>query len=165
MRCSCPSSTWSVNMENKCNTCFYALMDKDLEAPCAGCTGYSNYVKGDVYMTKPYTAKPLKEAIDDWFSNTNGVETEDFWVSYKGITHDPVEKPKHYMLFEEEGIEVRDVIKKLVSKLHAFGPMFIADYVQMMQYGMRFMDKNGLEDLKKQRWYLDKMIEEYEYHV
>jgi len=165
MRCSCPSSTWSVNMENKCNTCFYALMDKDLEAPCAGCTGYSNYVKGDVYMTKPYTAKPLKEAIDDWFSNTNGVATEDFWVSYKGITHDPVEKPKHYMLFEEEGIEVRDVIKKLVSKLHAFGPMFIADYVQMMQYGMRFMDKNGLEDLKKQRWYLDKMIEEYEYHV
>jgi hypothetical protein len=140
-------------------------MDKDLEAPCAGCTGYSNYVKGDVYMTKPYTAKPLKEAIDDWFSNTNGVETEDFWVSYKGITHDPVEKPKHYMLFEEQGIEVRDVIKKLVSKLHAFGPMFIADYVQMMQYGMRFMDKNGLEDLKKQRWYLDKMIEEYEYHV
>jgi hypothetical protein len=140
-------------------------MDKDLEAPCAGCTGYSNYVKGDVYMTKPYTAKPLKEAIDDWFSNTNGVETEDFWVSYKGITHDPVEKPKHYMLFEEEGIEVRDVLKKLVSKLHAFGPMFIADYVQMMQYGMRFMDKNGLEDLKKQRWYLDKMIEEYEYHV
>jgi hypothetical protein len=116
-------------------------------------------------MTKPYTAKPLKEAIDDWFSNTNGVETEDFWVSYKGIAHDPVEKPKHYMLFEEQGIEVRDVLKKLASKLHAFGPMFIADYVQMMQYGMRFMDKNGLEDLKKQRWYLDKMIEEYEYHV
>ena len=158
-------------MENKCNTCFYSLMDKDLEAPCAGCTGYSNYVKGDVYMTKPYTAKPLKEAIDDWFSNTNGVETEDFWVSYKGITHDPVEKPKHYMLFEEQGIEVRDVIKKLVNKfdteeLHDFySHMFIADYVQMMQYGMRFMDKNGLEDLKKQRWYLDKMIEEYEHHI
>ncbi len=163
MRCSCPSSTWSVNMENKCNTCFYALMDKDLEAPCAGCTGYSNYVKGDVYMTKPYTAKPLKEAIDDWFSNTNGVETEDFWVSYKGITHDPVEKPKHYMLFEEEGIEVRDVIKQLVTKMemHSSG-MFIADYVQMMQYLMRFMDKNGVEDLKKARWYLDKLIDSYE---
>ncbi len=150
-------------MENKCNTCFYALMDKDLEAPCAGCTGYSNYVKGDVYMTKPYTAKPLKEAIDDWFSNTNGVETEDFWVSYKGITHDPVEKPKHYMLFEEEGIEVRDVIKQLVTKMemHSSG-MFIADYVQMMQYLMRFMDKNGVEDLKKARWYLDKLIDSYE---
>ena len=157
-------------MDNKCNTCFYALMDKDLEAPCAGCTGYSNYVKGDVYMTaprdKPYTAKPLKEAIDDWFAQTNGVEHEDFWVSYKGITHDPVEKPKHYMLFEDEGIEVRDVIEKLVEKFemssmsHPY--MCVADYVQMMQYLMRFMDKNGVEDLKKARWYLDKLIDAYD---
>jgi hypothetical protein len=147
-------------------------MDKDLEAPCAGCTGYSNYVKGDVYMTKPYTAKPLKEAIDDWFSNTNGVADEDFWVSYKGITHDPVEKPKHYMLFEEEGIEVRDVIEKLMKKVYTaydegnttipYSPMFDSDYVQLMQYLMRFMDKNGVEDLKKARWYLDKLIDSYE---
>lgn len=113
-------------------------------------------------MTPSHSAKPLKEAIDDWFKNTNGVVSEDFRVSYKGITHDPVEKPKHYMLFEEQGIEVRDVLKKLSTKLKHFSPMFIADYVQMMQYGMRFMDKNGLEDLKKARWYLDKMIDDYE---
>ena len=174
MRCFCLLSIWSVNMDaNKCNTCFYALMDKDLEAPCAGCTGYSNYVKGDVYMTQPYTSKPLKEAIDDWFSQANGVTEEDFWVSYKGITHDPVEKPKHYMLFEEEGIEVRDVIEKLVKKVkdaeeeddyfQSYSqPMFLPDYVQMMQYLMRFMDKNGGEDLKKARWYLDKLIEAYD---
>ena len=159
-------------MENKCNTCFYALMDKDLEAPCTLCTGYSNYVKGDVYMSsgdriepkKPYTAKPLKEAIDEWYSQTNGVEQEDFWVSYKGITHDPVEKPKHYMLFEEEGIEVRDVIEKLVDKIEwrPDSSLFVADYVQMMQYLMRFMDKNGVEDLKKARWYLDKLIGAYD---
>lgn len=156
-------------MENKCNTCFYALMDKDLEAPCMLCTGYSNYVKGDLYMTQPYNTKPLKEAIDDWVKEgSNGVSSEDFWVSYKGITHDPVEKPKHYMLFEEQGIEVRDVIQKLVNKfdeeaVHMFNShMFIADYVQMMQYLMRFMDKNGVEDLKKARWYLDKLIVSYE---
>lgn len=159
-------------MDNKCNTCFYAMMDKDLEAPCAGCTGYSNYVKGDVYMSsgdrietkKPYTAKPLKEAIDEWYSQTNGVEQEDFWVSYKGIPHDPVSKPKHYMLFEDEGIEVRDVIEKLVDKIEwrPDSSLFIADYVQMMQYLMRFMDKNGAEDLKKARWYLDKLIDSYE---
>ena len=41
--------------------------------------------------------------------------------------------------------------------------MFVADYVQMMQYGMRFMDKNGKEDLEKMRWYLDKLIDEYEH--
>lgn len=144
-------------MANKCDQCFYALMDKESEAPCGSCYAYSNFVSGSVYATE-HSSKPLKEAIDDWFKNVNGVTSEDFW-------YDAVEKPKHYMLFEEEGIEVRDVLKKLSNKLKHFSPMFIADYVQMMQYGMRFMDKNGLEDLKKQRWYLDKMIEDYEHHV
>jgi hypothetical protein len=149
-------------------------MDKSLEAPCVTCRGYSNFVKGTVYMTHPsHAAQPLKEAIDDWFKYPTGVETEDFWVSYKGITHDPVDKPKHYMLFEDQGIEVRDVIEKLVYKIDTAKrqddypqgysmPMFEADYVQMMQYLMRFMDKNGQEDLKKARWYLDKLIDSYE---
>ncbi len=149
-------------MENKCNSCFYALMDRDLEAPCITCTGYSNYVKGNVYMTS-HASKPLKEAIDDWFAKgANGVTQEDFW-------YDTVNKPKHYMLFEEEGIEVRDVIEKLVNKIppvsRDYGGLFVADYVQMMQYLMRFMDKNGVEDLKKARWYLDKLIDSYESDV
>jgi len=149
-------------VENKCNSCFYALMDRDLEAPCITCTGYSNYVKGNVYMTS-HTSKPLKEAIDDWFAKgANGVTQEDFW-------YDTVNKPKHYMLFEEEGIEVRDVIEKLVNKIppvtRDYGGLFVADYVQMMQYLMRFMDKNGVEDLKKAEWYLDKLIDSYESDV
>lgn len=84
--------------------------------------------------------------------------------------YDVVNKPKHYMLFEnheiiDRDIEVRDVIEKLVSKMQieliATKPLFAADYVQLMQYLMRFMDKNGLEDLKKARFYLDKLIESY----
>jgi hypothetical protein len=132
-------------------------MDRDLEAPCITCTGYSNYVKGNVYMTS-HASKPLKEAIDDWVKGSNGVTQEDFWTQY-----DPVSKPLHYMLFPEKGIEVRDVIEKLVLKMD-WTPegMFTADYVQMMQYLMRFMDKNGVEDLKKAKWYLDKLIDAYD---
>ena len=67
------------------------------------------------------------------------------------------------MLFPEKNIEVRDVIEQLVKKIEYYPEgMFIADYVQMMQYLMRFMDKNGVEDLKKARWYLDKLIDGYE---
>ena len=57
------------------------------------------------------------------------------------------------------------MIEKIVGKLeltsmgHSY--MFAADYVQLMQYLMRFMDKNGKEDLEKARWYLDKMISAY----
>lgn len=146
-------------MANKCDQCFYALMDKESEAPCATCKGYSNFVTGSLYATS-HSSKPLKEAIDDWFKKGQEQLREEFW-------YDVVDKPKHYMLFEEEGIEVRDVIEKLVLKMYPevgqFDGMFFADYVQMMQYLMRFMDKNGQEDLKKARRYLDKLIDSYEY--
>ena len=146
-------------MENKCNSCFYALMDKDLSAPCAACVGYSNFVKGDLYMTS-HASKPLKEAIDDWFKQDQ--EDREYLLDKYNV----VDNPKHYMLFVEEGIEVRDVIEKLVNKIppvsRGYGGLFVADYVQMMQYLMRFMDKNGVEDLKKARWYLDKLIDAYE---
>ena len=101
--------------------------------------------------------KPTIKQIEEWQAGLNGTSK-----------YDVISKPKHYMLFEEEGIEVRDVIGKLVEKIQLEGPawkghsgMFVADYVQLMQYLMRFMDKNGVEDLKKARWYLDKMIEAY----
>ena len=167
MRCCCRLTTLKGSTVNKCDTCFYALNDKDLETPCITCTGYSNFVKGDLYMTPSHSAKPLKEAIDDWFKKTNGVSPTDFLYN-PVLDYDTVEKPKHYMLFEDQGIEVRDVIEKLVSKLDdhvgievPYSPLFTPDYVQMMQYLMRFMDKNGVEDLKKARWYLDKLIQAY----
>lgn len=86
---------------------------------------------------------------------------------YLEKAYNSVSKPKHYMLFEKEGIEVRDVIEKLVNKFWfspdapVNKPMMTSDYVQMMQYLMRFMDKNGKEDLEKARWYLDKLIQSY----
>jgi hypothetical protein len=149
-------------------------MDKDLEAPCVTCNGYSNWVPMDMYRTPQHGPATLKEAINEWFENSNGVTQEDFWTTPS--QYDVVSKPKHYMLFDadyvnstaylKEGIEVRDVIEKLVNKIppvsRDYGGLFVADYVQMMQYLMRFMDKNGVEDLKKARWYLDKLIDSYD---
>ena len=106
--------------------------------------------------------KPTVKEIEEYMASLNIPMEERFNGT---AAYDIVSKPKHYMLFEEEGIEVRDVINKLVGKLevrsmgHSY--MFAADYVQLMQYLMRFMDKNGKEDLEKARWYLDKMIEAY----
>jgi hypothetical protein len=81
--------------------------------------------------------------------------------------YDVINKPKHYMLFEEQGIEVRHVLEKLVKKMYqgdqipTHAILFESDYVQLMQYLMRFMEKNGKEDLEKARFYLDKLIEAY----
>lgn len=155
---------------HKCSTCFYHKMDNNAH-PCVGCSGYSNWVHEDTFkepepLTKPDFA-PLSQSINNWFEQQK--------AGYKVVDADynVVDKPKHYMLFENEGIEVRHVISKLVEKIKQStkvplwenSALFEADYVQMMQYLMRFMDKNGVEDLKKSRWYLDKMIDSYEYHV
>ena len=111
--------------------------------------------------------KSMQQAEDEYFDR--------LWLEAQQLVPtpvpDPVNSPKHYVLFPVEGIEVRDVIEKLVTKMW-LSPTFIksgvmqyADYVQLMQYLMRFMDKNGVEDLKKARWYLDKMIEAYDSHA
>jgi hypothetical protein len=126
--------------------------------------------------------KPISLSIEEYMERIgkgemlveqrlNGTTAEDLY--------NVISKPKHYMLFDEfqiqcrakenKGIEVRDVIEKLVRKNQKSinldniqaNPLFDSDYVQLMQYLMRFMDKNGVEDLKKARWYLDKMIEAY----
>jgi hypothetical protein len=119
-----------------CNGCFYEAVDPR-EQPCNSCFATAKYVHRDVF--KDVSDSPVFKQ------------------------YDTVRKPKHYMLFEKEGIEVRDVIEVLVSKIKiSRNSLFTADYVQLMQYLMRFMNKNGVEDLKKARWYLDKMIEAYE---
>jgi len=143
-----------------CNGCFYQEVDPR-DAPCNSCFATAKYVHRDVF--KGVSDSPV-------FKQTGKLSWE----------YDTVNKPKHYMLFspeeigmrsaDDKGIEVRDVIEKLVNKVregHAIpfwkeAPLFEADYVQMMQYVMRYMDKNGVEDLKKARWYLDKMIDAYE---
>lgn len=103
--------------------------------------------------------KPTIKQIEEYKAGLNGTSI-----------YDVISKPKHYMLFEDKNIEVRDVIEKLVAKFYKnchnlpeapSCTLFESDYVQLMQYLMRFMDKNGVEDLKKARWYLDKMILSY----
>jgi len=111
--------------------------------------------------------KPTVKEIEDYM-NKLGLPEDGLNGTTAKDLYDVVSKPKHYMLFEDEGIEVRDVISKLVEKMLKSEkmvpldtPLFESDYVQLMQYLMRFMDKNGVEDLKKARWYLDKLIESY----
>ena len=112
--------------------------------------------------------KPLKLSVEEYMqtlglpeAGLNGTTAQDLY--------NVISKPKHYMLFEDKGIEVRDVCGQLVCKVREGSNvpfwkdnnLFESDYVQLLQYLMRVMDKNGVEDLKKARWYLDKMIEAY----
>jgi len=67
---------------------------------------------------------------------------------------DMVNSPPHY---NESGIECIDAIAAALGEGFEF-------YLQgnIMKYLWRYRYKNGTEDLKKARWYMDKLITEVE---
>jgi hypothetical protein len=69
---------------------------------------------------------------------------------------DSVNHPAHY---NNGGIETIDVIKAWTSDLSGFEAALCGNVIK---YISRWPHKNGLEDLKKARWYLNRLIEEVE---
>ena len=65
---------------------------------------------------------------------------------------DMVNQPPHY---NQAGIECIEAIRAATGKGYEF-------YLQgnILKYLWRYRYKNGLEDLNKARWYLDKLIDE-----
>lgn len=66
--------------------------------------------------------------------------------------YDPVSRPSHYV---KNGLESIDVIEAFVPDPYSFYMGNVLKYVQ------RHLDKNKVQDLNKARWYLDKMIEDW----
>jgi hypothetical protein len=78
-------------------------------------------------------------------------------------SHDPVNKPKHYDL--GNGLEVIDVRDVLLDKIeHQIALTYKqTDYwSRSWEYMTRFMDKGGIQDLKKAKFYLDRLINDFE---
>ena len=65
-----------------------------------------------------------------------------------------VSHPSHYQ--SETGLEVIDVIEAFTFGLKGIEA---TDTGNVLKYMCRWKQKNGLQDLKKARWYLDHLIE------
>ena len=74
--------------------------------------------------------------------------------------HDPVNKPSHYQVMP--GVEVYDVRMALMAKIEGASHSAVDDWSRAWEYLTRMWGKNGLEDAKKARWYLDKLIDKLE---
>lgn len=70
---------------------------------------------------------------------------------------DNVNHPDHYKT--SSGLETIDVIKAFTDGLEGIQA---TDTGNILKYICRWKKKNGLEDLKKARWYLDHLIKEVE---
>jgi hypothetical protein len=73
------------------------------------------------------------------------------------LVADMVNHPKHYK--SETGMEVIDVIEAFTFDLKGIEA---TDTGNIIKYICRWNSKNGLEDLKKARWYLNHLIEHVE---
>ena len=80
----------------------------------------------------------------------NNVYPETYWIDKNN--HDAVNHPSHYCT---GGIECIDVIKATSQGMDGIEAFC---HGNAMKYLFRWKQKNGLEDLKKARWYIDRLI-------
>lgn len=69
---------------------------------------------------------------------------------------DNINHPKHY---KAGGLETIDVIDAFTEDLKGFEATHTGNVIK---YICRWKNKNGLEDLKKAGWYLNRLIEKVE---
>ena len=70
---------------------------------------------------------------------------------------DMVNHPSHYKA--KNGMEVIDVIEAFTANLNGYEATHTGNVIK---YICRWKEKNGLEDLKKAQWYLNRLIENIE---
>ncbi|MDD9266067.1 DUF3310 domain-containing protein [Paenibacillus sp. GCM10023248] len=92
----------------------------------------------------PLNGQSIVEAIKNAFAAA-GVKT---------VTKDNI-KPDHYKV---GGMEPIEYMKLKMSK-EAFNGFLLGNVIK---YTSRFEHKNGLEDLKKAQWYLNRLVSENE---
>ena len=70
---------------------------------------------------------------------------------------DMVNHPKHYKA--KNGMEVIDVIEAFTANLEGYEATHTGNVIK---YICRWKEKNGLEDLRKAQWYLNRLIKNIE---
>ena len=69
--------------------------------------------------------------------------------------NDNIIRPNHYA--SDKGFEVFDVQEAFIHELKGMSASY---WCNVVKYILRFQRKNGVEDLKKAKYYLEKLIEE-----
>ena len=126
-----------------CSKCRdYACADKN----CGDC---KHYDARDAYCGVKHESRFFRENSAD--CNDFEERQEETNMENAEQKHDAVNHPNHYC---KGGVECLDAIKAALGDKYEG---FLAGNV--LKYVYRYPDKNGVEDCKKARFYLDKLIE------
>lgn len=101
------------------------------------------------------TFQELMKKVNNKLVTTNGqiIRDGEGHLQIKGKNN--ITSPSHYVT--DKGFEVFDVQEAFIQELKGMAASYWCDVVK---YILRFQRKNGVEDLKKARYYLDKLISE-----
>jgi hypothetical protein len=126
--------------------------------PCAWCErGLANKKKmfghlAPIPPTTPPQVGPLSEAFRRESARAKVLMQEALVVLAAQKAHDPVERPAHYTAGKVECIDAIEVAVEGLTGKEAFLTG------QVLKYMWRWKKKDGLEDLRKARWYLERLI-------
>ena len=139
-----------------CERCRAMIAAKAFDIPCP--TIWNRFPRGtaalcgfEVVEDDPGTAETTAKHSEDVKRDIREVVEK----CGEGVKPDPVNRPAHYT---SGGIECIDAMQA------AFGDEAVKDFClcNAFKYLWRHRNKNGVEDLKKARWYLNRLIEEVE---
>jgi hypothetical protein len=97
----------------------------------------------------------LMKKVNNKLVTTNGqiIRDGEGHLQIKGKNN--ITSPSHYVT--DKGFEVFDVQEAFIQELKGMAASY---WCNVVKYILRFQRKNGVEDLKKARYYLDKLIKE-----
>lgn len=124
--------------------CPYCVHRYDISNYCDSCREIINcsFANGDLKSMSKY--EPDENILS---KITSGTESTD----------DPVNHPSHYQT--KSGLETIQVIEAFTDGLEGIEAVCTANAIK---YICRWKKKNGLQDLKKAQWYLNKLIKHVE---
>lgn len=131
---------------------------------CADCELKPKYDKEVKEYTENYGCSfesmdnQMIEKIYNWYKELDpaACENADAECCDKELNADMVNHPSHYT---QGGIECIDALKAATVSKMGIEAVCTANAIK---YLWRYEEKNGIEDVKKARWYIDRLIKELE---
>lgn len=113
-------------------------------------------IKNRQISTDSYEEKSKEiERKDELKELAKKIITTDILEHKDTENNDNIISPNHYT--SDKGFEVFDVQEAFIHELKGMSANY---WCNIVKYILRFQKKNGVEDLKKAKYYLEKLIEE-----
>ena len=114
---------------------------------CDDCNGC------DVCLLEKFSGGVMCD-FDKWSDDKLAIAYEE--VKMDGGSTDMVNHPKHY---NQGGIECIDALKAATVGKRGIEAVCVANVIK---YLWRYEEKNGIEDVRKAKWYIERLLKELE---